>query len=114
LLAVDGATLVDAGLRDGDLLGATEGGARTIAVRCDSTCRVTQVLQGPAPAHGEGHLLVVANHPLVAATTLPQAGDLGAAARTQALLTRAGLASLGVAGLVLVVMVLRRNRRRMS
>jgi hypothetical protein len=96
------------------LLGATEGGARTVAVRCDSSCRVTQVAPGSATAHGEGHLLVVADHPLPGAATLPPAGDLGAAARTQALLIRAGLAVLGAAGLALVVIVFRRNRRRIS
>jgi hypothetical protein len=114
LLSVDSATLVGNGVQDGDLLGATEGGARTIAVRCASTCRVTEVTQGPAPAHGEGHLLVVADHPLPGAPALSPAGDLGAAARTQALLIRAGLAALGAAGFVLVVTFLRRNRRRMS
>lgn len=114
LLSVDRATLVSNGVRDGDLLGATEGGARTVAVRCDSSCLVTEVAQGPATAHGEGHLLVAADHPLPGAASLPPADDLGAAARTQALLIRAGLTVLGGAGLALVVIVFRRNRRRMS
>jgi hypothetical protein len=114
LLSVDSVTLVGSGVRDGDLLGATEGGARTVAVRCDRACLVTAVAQGPVSAHGEGHLLVVADRPLPGAATLPPAPDLGAAARTQALLIRAGLAALGVAGFVLLLIFFRRTRRRMS
>jgi hypothetical protein len=113
LLSVASATLVSNGVQDGDLLGATEGGARTIAVRCLSTCRVTEVAQGPATAHGEGHVLLVADHPGPGATTLSPAANLGAAARDQALIIRAGLAALAAAGLLLLVIVLRRNRRRM-
>jgi hypothetical protein len=45
------------GVRAGDLLVATEGGARTDAVRCGPTrCRVTEVATGPAIAHAEGHI----------------------------------------------------------
>lgn len=114
LLWIDSATLASSGVRDGDLLGATEGGARTIAVRCGSTCRVTEVGQGPAQSHGEGHVLFVADHPGTVATTLSPAGNLGAAARDQALIIRAGLAALAAAGLLLLGIVLRRNTRRIS
>ena len=114
LLSLDGTMLAQAGVREGDLLGATEGGARTIAVRCDSACHVTHVASGPAPAHGEGHLLLVADHPLPGGTSLPQASNLGAAARTQTILIRAGLSALVAIGLLLVVVVVRRNRRRIS
>jgi hypothetical protein len=104
--------LVSAGVQEGDLLAATEGGARMIAVRCASTCQVTEVAQGPSPAHGGGHLLVVADHPRPGAPSLPQAADLGSAARTQAILLRVGVAVLGATGLLVLLLVVRRQRRR--
>jgi hypothetical protein len=46
-----------AGVRPGDLLVGTEGGALTDAIRCSrSSCRTRLVAQGPAIAHGEGHI----------------------------------------------------------
>lgn len=60
VLSVSGAALVRAGVRAGDLLVATEAGARTIRIRCRATeCNVTQIGQGPAETHGEGHLTVI-------------------------------------------------------
>lgn len=60
VLSVSGAALVRAGVRAGDLLVATEAGARTIRIRCRAAeCTVTQIGQGPAETHGEGHLTVV-------------------------------------------------------
>jgi len=56
VLRLGGAALVRAGVRPEDLLVASEGGARTIAVRCHRTCRVRHVADGPAVAHGEGHI----------------------------------------------------------
>jgi hypothetical protein len=45
------------GVRAGDLLVATEGGARTDAVRCGRAgCSVREVAVGPAVAHAEGHI----------------------------------------------------------
>jgi hypothetical protein len=35
---------------------ATEGGTRTVDVRCAATCAVRYVAAGPAIAHGEGHI----------------------------------------------------------
>lgn len=46
-----------AGVRTGDLLVATEGGAKTIDVRCAATCTVRYVAAGPAIAHAEGHIV---------------------------------------------------------
>jgi hypothetical protein len=48
------------GVRAGDLLVATEGGARTDAVRCGRAgCSVREVAVGPAVAHAEGHISLV-------------------------------------------------------
>ncbi len=52
-----------AGVQDGDLLVATEGGATTVAIHCEASCSVMPVAEGPAGghvAHGEGHLVLVA------------------------------------------------------
>jgi len=47
------------GARPGDLMVATEGGARLLAVSCRArSCQVREVAAGPARAHLEGHLAV--------------------------------------------------------
>jgi hypothetical protein len=61
VLRLTSAALRAAGVRPGDLLVATEGGALVDAIRCGRAgCRVHHVADGPAIAHGEGHLAVVA------------------------------------------------------
>lgn len=60
LLRVSSAALFAAGARPGDLLVASEGGARTDAVRCSNRgCAVRRVADGPAIAHAEGHIGIV-------------------------------------------------------
>jgi hypothetical protein len=60
LLRVSSAALSAAGTRPGDLLVATEGGARTDAISCgQSACEVRHVADGPAIAHPEGHIAIV-------------------------------------------------------
>lgn len=57
VLRLSHAALAAAGVRAGDLLVATEGGARTDAIRCGpSGCQVRHVADGPAIAHAEGHI----------------------------------------------------------
>jgi hypothetical protein len=60
LLRLDAHTLTRLGVRDGDMLAATEGGATMIAVHCTASCSVTPIIGTPTTAHGEGHLLAVA------------------------------------------------------
>jgi hypothetical protein len=57
VLRLSAADLARAGIRTGDLLVATEGGAKTIDVRCEATCTVRYVAAGPAIAHPEGHIV---------------------------------------------------------
>jgi hypothetical protein len=57
ILRLPAAGLARAGIRAGDLLIATEGGAQTIDVRCAATCAVRYVAAGPAIAHAEGHVV---------------------------------------------------------
>jgi hypothetical protein len=59
ILAIRGSRLRAAGVRPGDLLVVTEGGAKTVAVRCHRTCRAHHVADGPARAHVEGHVVFV-------------------------------------------------------
>ena len=60
VVSVSGASLVRAGVRAGDLLVATEAGARTVRIRCRAVaCTVTEIGHGPPETHGEGHLTVV-------------------------------------------------------
>jgi hypothetical protein len=57
LLGLSSATLGRQGVQTGDLLVATEGGARVDAIRCGQTsCTVRHVADGPSEAHGEGHI----------------------------------------------------------
>jgi hypothetical protein len=57
ILRVSGGALRRAGVRSGDLLVATEGGAVTVAVRCvERKCSVRRVADGPSGAHAEGHI----------------------------------------------------------
>jgi hypothetical protein len=61
VLRIRPAALRDAGVRAGDLLVASEGGARTDAVRCHASgCLIRHVADGPAVAHGEGHIAFIA------------------------------------------------------
>jgi hypothetical protein len=60
VLRVTSSALFSAGARPGDLLDATEGGAKTVAVHCGrQTCTVRHVADGPAIAHPEGHIAIV-------------------------------------------------------
>jgi hypothetical protein len=60
VLSVSSAALFAAGARPGDLLDATEGGAKTVAIHCGAQgCTVRHVADGPAIAHPEGHIAIV-------------------------------------------------------
>jgi hypothetical protein len=61
ILRIRSAALKAAGVRAGDLLVTTEGGALTDAVRCTArSCTVRYVAAGPAIAHPEGHIAFAA------------------------------------------------------
>ena len=68
VLTLTGAALLGAGVRPGDLLVATEGGAATIDVSCapvglgpaagtGAACETRRVATGPTVTHAEGHIL---------------------------------------------------------
>ena len=56
ILRRPGQELISAGVRAGDLLVATEASARTIVVRCASSCTARYIAVGPAITHAEGHI----------------------------------------------------------
>jgi hypothetical protein len=59
VLRLSSAALFAAGARPGDLLDATEGGAKTVAVHCGTQrCTVRHVADGPVIAHPEGHIAI--------------------------------------------------------
>jgi hypothetical protein len=58
VLRIGGLALIAAGVRAGDLLVASEGGAQTDAVSCHgASCTVRHVADGPPVAHLEGHIV---------------------------------------------------------
>lgn len=57
ILALSRSALAAVGVRAGDLLVVTEGGAQTIAVRCRRSCVAHHVASGPVQAHTEGHVV---------------------------------------------------------
>lgn len=59
LLILGGTTLSRANFHAGELVVASEAGARTIAVRCVRRCSVRRVADGPTVAHAEGHITFV-------------------------------------------------------
>jgi hypothetical protein len=105
LLRLDQRSLAAAGLREGDLLVATEGGAATIGVNCTAACRVLPVVQTATTAHGEGHLLLVTGPGAgPAAGAVPASGGRAAGA------VAGGVAAI-LAGVALVLFLARRRRR---
>jgi hypothetical protein len=56
ILRLPGQELINAGVRPGDLLVATEASARTIVVRCAGSCTARYIAAGPAITHAEGHI----------------------------------------------------------
>jgi hypothetical protein len=60
ILRLSAESLVQAGVQDGDLLVATEGGGTTVAIRCATSCQVLEVASGPSGGHIEGHIVFAA------------------------------------------------------
>ena len=60
ILRLTSQVLAAAGVQAGDLLVSTEGGGRTVAIRCADTCSVLSVADGPGDGrtgHIEGHVV---------------------------------------------------------
>lgn len=61
VLRLPSVQLASAGVKEGDMLVATEGGAALIAVRCAVQCTTITLIAKPTKAHGEGHLAFALN-----------------------------------------------------
>ncbi len=108
LLRLTSSQLATAGVHEGDLLVATEGGGVTVAVTCAASCSQRQVASGPAPGHIEGHIAFLTNQPPLApaatAPPSPHSPPVAATAHTSRVLGVVG-AGVAIAGLLLVVAV---------
>jgi len=119
ILRMSASDLAAAGVLEGDVLIAAEGGGVTIRIHCASTCSAVSIVPTATTAHIEGHLAIVASHlgsrttslPAPAASTLaPVVNSNPQGAQT---VLRAGLGILAaLALLVLLALGVRRTRRR--
>jgi hypothetical protein len=98
VLQLPSAQLAAAGVQDGDLLVATEGGARMVAVRCGPACTTIPVVATATKAHGEGHLAFIVNPP--APSPSPRPGHQPASSTNVM-----GPIAIGIGVLVIVVVV---------
>ena len=99
-------------VREGDLLAGTEGGALMVAVHCSSACTVRPVVDIPSVAHGEGHLVLVADHPPSPIPSLTAVKDLGGVARLQRYAEWAGFGLvIAAVGGAFALSIRRRMRR---
>lgn len=97
VLRLSSVDLAAAGVQDGDMLVATEGGASMIDVRCATACQVTPVVPTPTTAHGEGHLVFTLN-PLPSPS--PSASTKQVASKT------ASSSGIGLVGFIIVAVVI--------
>lgn len=71
VLRLTASDLAAAGVQDGDMLAATEGGATMVAVRCAASCTVIPVVGAPTTAHGEGHIVFTFESAVASPTPTP-------------------------------------------
>jgi hypothetical protein len=114
ILRLASAQLAAAGIREGDLLVATEGGGMTLNVSCSVTCSMHLVASGPPTAHIEGHVVFLHNPPGAApsGTPLPQSSPAPTSSRGAAGNATIGAALAGSGAIVLLVAVALLLRRR--
>ena len=110
ILRMPASMLGPGGVRDGDLLIAAEGGAVTIDVSCDTSCRARTIVTTGTTAHVEGHLVIVADRPQPSASSLPATSDLGSQ-RAQQLIRVAVAAVVAIAIIWATLWRIRRLRR---
>ena len=113
LLALTSDSLAGLGVKEGDLLSATEGGATLIDVRCTTTCTVLPIITAATKAHGEGHLIFtgatpVEPSPSPQATAQPATGGRTGDAPTVFLVAAV---TAGLVVIVLAVMLVLRDLR---
>ena len=105
ILRLTSAQLAAAGVLEGDLVTATEGGGSTVDVTCAATCSLRLIAAGPPTGHIEGHVVFLTNQP----------GQAPAAETPPSPTTRrfnpAGLGLAGIVILLAAVLLVVRARR---
>jgi hypothetical protein len=109
LLRLTSPYLTGAAVHDGDLLGATEGGATMVDVRCDVTCQVFTVVGVASTSHGEGHIAFTTS-PILVTSPLPSTTPLPTVQRGMSVPFGAILLSL--VGLALAIALVARRLSR--
>jgi hypothetical protein len=74
LLRLAASGLVAAGVHDGDMLAATEGGATMIGLSCHATCQMYTVVGTGSTSHGEGHIAFTITKPPSPGNPVPSTG----------------------------------------
>jgi hypothetical protein len=109
LLRLTSPFLAGAGVRDGDLVGATEGGATMVDVRCNVTCQVFSVVQTTSTSHGEGHIAFTVN-PIANPSSSPTAIPILVPAARDRTPLLVGAVLVGLVGILAVIAVVLRRR----
>ena len=117
ILRLTSAQLEAAGVLEGDLLVATEGGGATKDVACGVACSLRAIAAGPATGHIEGHIVFLANQPGQApsgetpASPHPKPSTTPAPSPPKTNAAGVGLAGVGILiFLVAVILAVRRGR----
>jgi hypothetical protein len=117
ILRLTSAQLAAAGVKDGDLLVATEGAGLTVDVTCAAACSLRPIAAGPPTGHIEGHVVFLTNPvgqaPPAEPPPSPHPKPPPTPAPAPAKVSAAGLGLAAVGGLLLlaaVILLLRRRR----
>jgi hypothetical protein len=110
LLRLTSPDLAGAGVHEGDLVGATEGGATMVDMHCNVTCQVFTVVAVASTSHGEGHIAFTIN-PISTPSRSPIAtlAPLPVPNRAPLLL---GALLAGLVGIVTAITIVLRRRSR--
>jgi hypothetical protein len=112
VLRLSSSDLAAAGVHDGDLLAATEGGATMVALSCHATCQEVTVVGTASSSHGEGHIAFTVNKispPPSSPVTSPT--RLHAAPKRDSVLVVVVL--MGVIGVAVAIALVVRARRKL-
>jgi len=106
LLRLPASAFAAAGVHSGDMLLTTEASDRIVDIACDGSCSERVLGMGSAAAHGEGHLLLVADNPYARAPAIPSTRASGLSGLVIAILAVLAVAAAAGATRVFVL----RNR----
>jgi hypothetical protein len=96
MLRLSGQTLAAAGVHDGELLAASEGGGITVAVACSATCSARTVASANPVAHIEGHIVAAIDGISAAPGGSSRGGPSGAVIVLAGVALVSGLVTLGL------------------